>query len=102
MNYLVPLSRPDIKEEEVVDDINLAENMVSSDTLKGAEKTLLEAKKQLYCVLPCNFENFVAQIGSDERLELENSVSLNLADSTYQTWSSQHLDKSENEYLSKE
>lgn len=55
--------------------------------------------KPICCVLPYDFEKFVAQIGSYGGVKVEKSVSLILTDPV-QTRSSQYLDNSKHEYLS--
>lgn len=45
MNHMVPLHRPEKKHKDFLNDIIHAENKVAWDTLKGAEKNLLEAMK---------------------------------------------------------
>lgn len=78
MHSLVPRRSPYINYEDVVGDIITADNKVASSTLKSAEKTRLNSMKPLRCVLPCDSEEFIAQIGSDESVEVEISIFLNL------------------------
>lgn len=51
MNSLVTLPRPEVKDEDLVDDIVLEETTVASNTLKGADQTLLYEIKPFCCVL---------------------------------------------------
>lgn len=67
-----------------MDDIITAENTMKSATLKGLDQTLFDSRKPFCCVLPFDYEEFVAQIGSDEVLEVEISVSLIIANPLYQ------------------
>lgn len=50
INSMVPLSRTEIKKEDVVEYI-IPANTFSSATLKGSDQTWLEAKNPTCCVL---------------------------------------------------
>lgn len=56
VNSLVPLSRPEIKDEDVFDDIIPSETTVESDTFEGVQKKKLDAMNPVFCVLPSDFE----------------------------------------------
>lgn len=56
MNSQLPLSRRNIKEEEVVDYINPVDNTVASAALKGTEETMLGAMKPFCCVMHFDLE----------------------------------------------
>lgn len=72
MLSLVPLSELNLKEEHFIEYIIPAKTMVYSAALIGEGKNILSAMNPFCFVMPIVFEYFLAQIDSDECLDIEN------------------------------